>query len=136
MRSHIFTYGSLMFPQVWESVVCGTCRSAPATVHGYARFAVMGQTYPGMIACPGAAVRGQVYFDVDAADLSALDAFEGPAYRRDRLVAALDDGATLTVGAYIHIDKSSLSDAPWDPERFRIESFMEQFCGTAPPRNN
>lgn len=136
MHSHVFTYGSLMFPQVWESVVRGTYRSAPATMHDHARFAVAGQTYPGMVACPGAAVRGLLYFDVDAADLAALDAFEGPAYRREQLVAALDDGSMLTVGAYIHIDKSALSAAPWDPERFRIESFMNQYCGAAPPRNN
>jgi gamma-glutamylcyclotransferase (GGCT)/AIG2-like uncharacterized protein YtfP len=135
MGSHVFTYGSLMFPQVWKSVVRGNYRSAPATVNGHARFAVAGQTYPGMIACPGAAVRGVVYFDVDAADLAALDAFEGPAYRREQVAAALDDGTTLTAGAYIHIDKSGLSDAQWNPERFRIESFMDRFCGTARPSN-
>lgn len=128
MGSPIFTYGSLMFPQVLQRVVRGTYRCAPATVNGYARFAVLGQDYPGMVALPESAVRGVLYFDVGAADIALLDAFEGEAYRRDKLDAVLDDGSIIAAAAYIHIDKSNLSQAPWDPDRFRIERFIERHC--------
>ncbi|OGB25778.1 MAG: gamma-glutamylcyclotransferase [Burkholderiales bacterium RIFCSPLOWO2_02_FULL_57_36] len=129
MKSPIFTYGSLMFPQIWRRVVSGTYRSAPATVNGHARFAVAGQTYPGMVALPGAAVRGLVYFDVDQADIALLDLFEGEAYRREILDAVLENGDVVAAGAYIHIDKSVLSDAPWDRGRFEIDRFIESHFG-------
>jgi gamma-glutamylcyclotransferase (GGCT)/AIG2-like uncharacterized protein YtfP len=136
MNSHIFTYGSLMFAQIWQRVVRGTYRSAPAVLKDHARFEVAGQTYPGMVACPGAAVRGLVYFDVDHADIALLDAFEGPAYRRDILNAELEDGSAIKINAYIHIDKSGLSDAPWDPEQFQMARFMELHCRQDRPGNN
>lgn len=128
MNSHVFTYGSLMFPQVWRRVVRRTYRFAPAVVNDHARFAVTGQDYPGMIACPGAAVRGLVYFDVDQADIALLDAFEGHAYRRDTLDAVLEDGVIVAASAYIHIDKAALSDAGWDPAHFQMARFMELHC--------
>ncbi len=128
MTAHVFTYGSLMFPQVWRHVARRNYRRAPAVVADHARFAVTGQDYPGMIACPGVAVRGLVYFDVDQSDIALLDAFEGHAYRRDTLDAALEDGAIVTVSAYIHIDKSALSDAGWDPAHFQMTRFMALHC--------
>ena len=134
MNSHIFTYGSLMFPRVWQRVVRGTYRSAPATVSDHARFAVTGQAYPGMVALPGAAVRGLVYFDVGAADIALLDAFEGEAYRRDVVEAVLENGSPAAVGTYIHIDKSALSAAPWDPDRFQIERFIALHFGPGSAR--
>ena len=136
MNSHIFTYGSLMFSQVWQRVVRGNYRRAPATASGYARFAVAGQTYPGMVALPGAAVRGLVYFDVDQADIALLDSFEGSAYRRDMLEAVLEDGSAVAAGAYLHIDASALSDAQWDPGLFQMERFMELHCREIRPSNN
>jgi len=93
MSAHVFTYGSLMFPEVWQRVVRGDYRSAPAVLDGHARFALAGETYPGAIARSGAIVAGIVYFDVSDADVAALDAFEGSQYRRDRVRIRLDGGA-------------------------------------------
>ena len=82
---HIFTYGSLMFPEIWQRVVRGDYRSAPATAPGYARYALADDTYPEMIVNEKATVEGVFYFDVDAQDVAALDAFEGSEYRRDSI---------------------------------------------------
>ena len=82
MSHHIFTYGSLMFAEVWQRVVRGSYRSAPATIVDHARYALRGETYPGMIAEAGGTVLGVLYFAVDAQDLALLDAFEGTEYRR------------------------------------------------------
>lgn len=125
-----------MFPRIWQRVVRGNYRSAPAVVNGYARFAVIGQTYPGMIAHPGAVVSGVVYFDVDADDIALLDAFEGQEYRRDTLQAQLENGAMVTASAYLYRNKSGLTAAAWDPERFQIERFMERHCRQIRTSNN
>lgn len=128
MHRHIFAYGSLMFPEVWERVVRGRYRSVAASVAGHARFEVMDSTYPGMIACPGSTVAGVVYFDVDAPDIAALDAFEGTEYRRDALQAQLAGGELVEVHTYIHLLPANLSDRPWRPEAFQMQRFMETWC--------
>ena len=53
----------------------GDYRFAPAAAQGYARYALADDTYPGMIVGESATVEGALYFDVDAQDFAALDAF-------------------------------------------------------------
>lgn len=128
MSHHIFTYGSLMFPQVWQRVVRGSYRSAPATMHDHTRYALQGETYPGMIAEAGSSVPGVVYFDVDAQDVALLDAFEGVEYRRDALLAQLDRGEAVNVETYIFQLPELLSDQPWLPEAFQMQRFLDSYC--------
>lgn len=121
---HIFTYGSLMFPEVWQRVVRGHYCFAPAAVDGYARFAVAGETYPGMVARTGAAVSGVLYFDVDERDIAALDTFEGEDYRRETVRVVLDDGSSAEAGAYLYLLPQKLLESPWNPEHFQAERFI------------
>jgi len=129
MPVNIFTYGSLMFPQVWQRVVRGRYRSATATVHDHARYALTGESYPGMIAQAGGSVPGIVYFAVDACDVAALDAFEGSAYRRVRLDAGLDSGEKIMADSYLFVLPQQLSGQPWDPDAFRLKHFLATYCG-------
>ena len=128
MASHVFTYGSLMFPQVWQRVVRGDYRSAPACADGYARYALAGETYPGMVAQPGASVQGVLYFDVGPADVAALDAFEGVEYRRGTIAVALASGETVEADTYIYLLPQNLSDSPWLPENFQMARFIGSYC--------
>lgn len=128
MSHHIFTYGSLMFPEVWQRVVRGNYLSAPAVVLDHARYALRGETYPGMIAEVGGAVPGVLYFEVDAQDVALLDAFEGVEYRRDRLPARLDSGEAVQVETYIFQLPALLSDQPWRPEVFQMQRFLDSYC--------
>lgn len=123
--SNIFTYGSLMFPNVWQRVVRGNYRFAPASIDGHARFAITGETYPGMIAQPGARVDGVLYFDVAPGDVAALDAFEGEEYRRDTVFVSLDSGATTEAATYIYTRPRRLSESPWRPEAFQLPRFLQ-----------
>lgn len=125
---HIFTYGSLMFPEVWRRVVRGHYRSAPATVRDHARFVVKGETYPGMVSAADETVRGIVYFDVAPHDVDALDAFEGEDYRRIDLQASLDSGETITAGTYIYLNPARLTQARWQPETFQMQCFLDTYC--------
>jgi gamma-glutamylcyclotransferase (GGCT)/AIG2-like uncharacterized protein YtfP len=129
MSVNIFTYGSLMFAQVWRRVVRGRYRSAAATVRDHARYALIGEGYPGMIAQAGGSVPGIVYFAVDAHDVAALDAFEGSAYRRVRGDAGLDSGEKIMADSYLFVLPQQLSDQSWEPEAFQLKHFLTTYCG-------
>lgn len=128
MPAQVFTYGSLMFPQVWQRVVRGHYRSAPAVLDGHARFALTGETYPGTIVRPGASVAGIVYFDVSDADIASLDAFEGSEYRRDRVRIRLDSGEPAEADTYLYLLPQKLSESPWLPEEFQMQRFLGSYC--------
>lgn len=128
MSAHVFTYGSLMFPQVWQRVVRGDYRSAPAVLDGHARFALAGETYPGTIVRSDSSVAGIVYFDVSDADVAALDAFEGGEYRRDRVRVRLDSGELSDAQTYLYLLPQKLSESPWLPEEFQMQRFLGTYC--------
>lgn len=128
MAAHVFTYGSLMFAPVWRRVVRGDYRLAPARLDGYARLAIAGETYPGMVAQEGASVAGVLYFDVDARDVAALDAFEGEDYRRDPVRVTLDAGGMIDAQTYVYLLPQKLTSLPWQPEAFQMERFLATYC--------
>lgn len=128
MTTHVFTYGSLMFAPVWERVVRGAYRSSAAVATGFARHAIAGETYPGMIARDGASVSGVLYFDVAPADVVALDAFEGIEYRRVPISVALASGESALADTYLYLLPQKLSESPWLPEAFRMERFLNTYC--------
>ncbi len=134
--ANVFTYGSLMFDSVWTRVVRGQYRSTPARLTDHARVRVRNQTYPGVYASPGAAVEGVLYFDVQAADLQRLDAFEGNEYARVSVQAQPVQAVEAQAGAppasveaqlYLYLDRAQLEDAPWDPQWFATEG-IKQFA--------
>ncbi len=128
MSGNVFTYGSLMFDEVWRKVVAGSYRSEAATLDGYRRFAVPGVTYPGIVAMPGERVEGRLYLDVSPDDMARLDAFEGAEYGRYALPVVLASGATVSAGTYVWLDHGRLSDAPWQSEAFRLREFLETYA--------
>jgi gamma-glutamylcyclotransferase (GGCT)/AIG2-like uncharacterized protein YtfP len=128
MPIHVFTYGSLMFPEVWQRVVRGTYLSQPARIEDHRRYAVSGDTYPGIVIEAGASVTGLIYRDLDAVDLAALDHFEGTAYHRIGLQATTEDGELLAVQTYRFRDPAGLSDQPWLPHAFQLQRFLDSYC--------
>lgn len=127
MSSNVFTYGSLMFDEVWQQVVAGRYRSAPATLHDHQRHALNGLSYPGVVASPGAQVEGQLYLDVSAEDMARLDAFEGAEYRRDALRVVLEDGEQRDAWTYLWLDPQRLSGQPWLSDAFRLREFLQTY---------
>lgn len=146
MPANVFTYGSLMFAPVWNRVVAGSYRSAPARARGYRRFAVRGASYPAVLPDAPAAVIGRVYFDVAGDDLARLDAFEGDEYRRDTIAIELLDpdvdpvdpapaprgpseGATTQASLYVFLVRERVSPDPWNARRFALEQ-IDRFIAT------
>jgi hypothetical protein len=150
--THVFTYGSLMFERVWSRVVSGTYRKAAGSLVGFTRQRVIGQDYPALrhvgdgdrvdaadgIDGPGI-LEGVVYLDVRPDDLAALDAFEGPEYRRIQVPVTLLGqargglpDAVVTADTYLFIASDRLEAGPWDPRRFEQEQ-IERFLRDYPP---
>jgi gamma-glutamylcyclotransferase (GGCT)/AIG2-like uncharacterized protein YtfP len=127
MTAHVFTYGSLMFAEVWQRVVRGDYRFVSAVLDGHARYEIAGETYPGMVPQAGAAVRGVLYFDVAPEDMAALDAFEGSEYRRETVNVRQEQGGMLSADTYLYLPRHKLSPAAWEPERFQMQRFIGSY---------
>ena len=128
MNGNVFTYGSLMFDEVWCKVVAGRYRSQPAVLHEHRRYAVTGVCYPAIVAMPGERLHGLLYLDVGTDDLARLDAFEGDEYRRDALPVTLSTGQTVSAWTYVWLDHGRLADAPWLTEAFPLREFLETYA--------
>ncbi len=127
--NHLFTYGTLMFEEIWTLVVCGSYRSQTGTIRGFTRKSVKEAEYPVIYRGPlDAEVPGRVYLDVTPADIRRLDAFEGEYYARQQHPVTLSDGGVIEAGVYVlrhqYLHLASKSD--WDPDQFR-KSGLERF---------
>lgn len=127
---NIFTYGSLMFSQVWGKVVLGNYFSSPAMLNGYKRYRIRNETYPGLFEGKAIdSVSGVLYHDISADDLVRLDAFEGDYYERVPEKVAYED---RLIPAQVYITKHQYlqSEDPWDPEYFRkyqLSNFLVEY---------
>ncbi len=129
--THIFTYGSLMFEQVWNQVVSGTYKRYPATVSGFVRRALLHEHYPALLPGPvNTKVDGVLYVNLDEEDVSRLDEFEGSIYER-RSVQVMTENNIFTAEAYVLKDsyRHIASDQNWDPEKFENDG-IHRFLGT------
>ena len=118
---NVFTYGSLMYPAVWERVVRGRYAGAPAVLEGYRRLALHGVDYPGAVPQPGARIEGRVYLEVGPDDLARLDAFEADDYRREEVWVHPEGGAPVRAQVYVFVTAAKLAGVDWDAARFERE---------------
>jgi gamma-glutamylcyclotransferase (GGCT)/AIG2-like uncharacterized protein YtfP len=131
----LFTYGTLMFAPIWCQVVGEVYETAPATLHGYVRRAVVGQHYPVVLpANRHNCVEGIVYFGVSNDNLAVLDEFEGIYYRRTSERVELSDSSMIAAFVYVLKDRyrSIAADHEWDPKQFiefGMKPFLEQYSG-------
>ena len=128
---NIFTYGSLLFPSVMKAVTGRDFAFKKARLSGFARFKVIGESYPGLTPLEGAVTEGILHLDVDALSLRRLDDFEGEMYERTEILADLFDGESLIAQTYLIRPqyRDRLSSYPWDPEHFEKTDLL-QFMAT------
>jgi len=131
---NVFTYGSLMFADVWSRVAGQSCPSRIATLHHFAAWKVRGESYPGLAPAPGQSTTGLLYLDVSADAAARLDAFEGPFYQRTPVTVRLADGTAIEAETYIvtPAHRHELEPATWDAEEFR-QHHLASFLGPKPP---
>jgi gamma-glutamylcyclotransferase (GGCT)/AIG2-like uncharacterized protein YtfP len=133
---HVFTYGTLMFPEVWQAVVGRSFESVDGTAAGFEVFRVRDAVFPGIIAGTGVcSVRGVVYLDVDSGSLGRLDRFEDDFYERQAIPVDCSDGWQRTAEAYVvpPENRNVLTSELWNRESFLasggLEHFISRFAG-------
>jgi gamma-glutamylcyclotransferase (GGCT)/AIG2-like uncharacterized protein YtfP len=126
---NVFTYGTLMYPEVWQTVVGRQFATVEGIAPGYAVYRVSNAVFPGMVAAQDESVRGVVYLDVDPVSLARLDKFEDDFYERQSVRVECDDDQQRTAEAYIvpPASRGVLTDEPWNRETFRASGGLEQF---------
>jgi len=129
---NVFTYGSLMYPEVWNGVVQGTYASAVATLSHYKRVKVRDQHYP--IVLPASRerqVEGRVYFNVSESDIGLLDIFEGDEYARKAVSVCCSDSPEATTEAFVYVatplGRAHATKEAWDVKAFE-RTGLAQFC--------
>ena len=131
---HVFTYGSLMFPAVWQRVVSGDYQSSQAWLNGFERRAVRGTTYPCLIRSESSPpIQGILYYDVNKVDLDRLDQFEGEQYQRLLVSCDLPGGKRIDAFAYVWPEEnvSQVGDQ-WDLNWFQehgLALFLQRYSG-------
>jgi gamma-glutamylcyclotransferase (GGCT)/AIG2-like uncharacterized protein YtfP len=133
---HVFTYGTLMFPEVWHAVVGRSFQTVEGNAAGFEVFRVRDAVFPGIIAGAGAcSAPGVVYLDVDPMSMDKLDRFEDGFYERGEIAVDCRDGQRRMAEAYIvpAENRSLLTSEPWSRESFLesggLEQFISRFAG-------
>ncbi len=92
-RIYLFTYGTLMRPELMQ-FICSRTFSKPmaASLCGYQRHSLKHRHYPGIIPRRGKLTRGYLY-RVNAIDLKKLDLYEGDEYDRQMVRVLTRQGA-------------------------------------------
>jgi len=133
--THVFTYGSLMYASVWNTVAAGVYQKSTATLKNFVRRAVINQEYPVVLPQEGSVgVQGIVYFDVSRSDILRLDEFEGMYYIRKKETIILANQRTIFAEVYILNDVygAIASDKEWDQSHFEkkgINIFLTKYSG-------
>jgi gamma-glutamylcyclotransferase (GGCT)/AIG2-like uncharacterized protein YtfP len=137
MIMNLFTYGSLMFAEVWSQLVQGDYAKRPARLHGFTRRRVQEDVYPVIFKSDNREwVDGIVYLGLSDDDLRRLDAFEADAYDRQTRTVIVEDGEKLTADTYVLKDtyKHLIHNSEWDPQWFACEAlpfFIRNYQGFA-----
>lgn len=125
---NLFVYGSLMFDEVWDKIISSRHRKVPAQLHGFARYSVAGETYPGLRKETNNKVDGLLVYGLNKKDIAALDRFEGHYYQRQRVTVTVAETGEINCETYLF--KSSylrlLSNQTWSADAFR-EKHLKKF---------
>ncbi len=132
---HLFTYGTLMFPEVWDRLAIGEFASVPATLPNYAVYRVRDAVFPGLVAVaeedPPQAVEGMIYLDLDQETLFELDTYESDLYDRVAVSPVLASGKQIACEAYVipSARRAALTSQPWCPDEFKAKQLQRYLYG-------
>lgn len=119
---NIFTYGTLMFEEIWSQVVTGKYKKLSAILAGYDRKMASGEHFPVLFPhAPSSQIKGFVYLNISDADLKKLDYFEGEYYFRKPVEVQILESGSLPAVVYVLKEEyyPLISHQDWDPEYFR-----------------
>jgi gamma-glutamylcyclotransferase (GGCT)/AIG2-like uncharacterized protein YtfP len=132
---NVFSYGSLMFPEVWQKIVRHEYQSSAGTIHGFRRLCVRDGNYPALVISPRAQpIVGRLYLDVRADDVARLDHFETDEYVRVAVITTVD-GKAKAAQAYLAVNVDALMSIEWDATAFE-KTGLPEFLATYVVKNS
>ena len=133
--TNLFTYGTLMYEPVWQTVIGKTFQTQKGVLWGYAAYKVRQDVYPAIIkAGADDSVPGLIYYDIDDVSLETLDRFEGEFYDRKIFDVAIDDSQQVACYAYVikpvHFDilDCDIWSADWFVQH-GLKRFLKSYMG-------
>lgn len=126
--THVFTYGSLMYPEVFERVALTHARRETARLEGWKRHAIRGATYPAAVPSEPDVIQGVVWLDIGDEPMRRLDRFEGDEYRRETVLVHLPDNVSVIAEIYRWLDPGLLLPHDWSElefERLHLADFYQ-----------
>ncbi|MEQ1440287.1 gamma-glutamylcyclotransferase family protein [Fontimonas sp. SYSU GA230001] len=114
----VFVYGSLLVAAVLRAVLRRPAALQAARLDGYARRALRGSTFPGVVRRSGGITEGALAL-LSVRELRRLDRFEDDHYRRRPVRVTLADGRRITAQTYVleRRSRSLLARRDWSPSR-------------------
>lgn len=116
---HIFFYGTLMCPDVYQAVTGRELIAQKASLKNYRIYSLKNRVYPGIVPFDGAKVCG-LMTKVDLETIARLDQFEGGEY--DRTLVEVDDSQRYHMQAWVYVLKQSYYSIKekegWDYQNF------------------
>lgn len=133
---NLFTYGVLMYSEIFRALTGRELSSEPATLNGFRRHALIMDGYPkvpAIVPAAGATVEGVLIRGVDQETLEVLDEFEEVSkglYVRERVAVRDRAGCERRADAYMAGPAAlgSLSGS-WDPQEFVEQHYAEYLNG-------
>jgi gamma-glutamylcyclotransferase (GGCT)/AIG2-like uncharacterized protein YtfP len=117
--TQVFTYGSLMFENIFEGVTGERCPHQRAILKRWSRHALLNKTYPGAVNAedPSAKIDGVLWLHVSDQALQKLDTFEGSPYCREWVTVLVENNTPQKAWIYRWVD-DSLICGEWDVAKF------------------
>lgn len=113
-RDRLFTYGTLLFPEVLMGLIGRVPDRPEADFPGWRVAALAERVYPGLVAAERQSAHGRLLVGLSAEEWQLLDTFEDPRYQLRPVTAS----NAAVAWAYVWTDIDDVSPRAWDPQHF------------------
>jgi len=122
----LFVYGTLIFGEVIDRVIGRRPLDVRrAAAPSWSARVIPGATYPGLVPDQLSAAGGLLLGDLSAAELAALDEYEGAEYVRAPIEVVDDRGKVVAAQTYL-VDPALVGDEVWT-SRWFFDEHLEAF---------
>ena len=115
-----------MFAEVSEALLDRPHRREPASLAGFARYALDRYPFPAIVAEDEGRVEGVLLFDLNELEIRLLDDFELDIYERIARSVGMSNGHAVDADVFVLKEghKSALSNREWNAEVFERSSLQ------------
>ncbi len=124
--SHVFVYGTLLFPEILNGLTGRTFPETEATLPGFKRMRVKYGDYPAVIQAEGGQVHGKLIPNVDARSLEMLRFYEGDDYECIEAFVHLENKKVKALVFVWNNNRDLLTEPDWSIKKFK-NNFLSDY---------